>query len=455
MEGEGRVRGKIIKLAFPIFIESALVMVDGLIHIIWVGHLIGSQAVAAVGACFPIVLAMSAIANGAAKLTSKPMLQGFQKKIDRDNNQKQINVSWTFSVLSVLLVTIGVFLAARGILTILGTPGSVMELATGYLRIMALGFTIMYFSFLITSLLKDVGYTFARMLFIAIATAGNLLLVPMWIVGFGPFPELGLYGAVFASFIVSVVAFFISLGYLLRNYKGLFIKPTQWRLDRDILFSLLPVSMPVFIQQSLLALGYTCIIIFVNPFGSDATAAFYVISRIDSIVALPAIAVMIAITILTKQFVHGKKMEGIKSLFRGGLLVNIPFTFLIALSCFLFPDYIIKIFITTPSVVNIGVDYLKIISLGYLFFALLYACNGIINGAGKSGVTLLFSLVSLIVIRVPVAAILTQVGLNVTGVWYAVLASFIVLAVGSWLYYRSGKWKWGITEMKEHKAMPS
>ncbi|WP_054861647.1 hypothetical protein [Gracilibacillus sp. JCM 18860] len=98
---------------------------------------------------------------------------------------------------------------------------------------------------------------------------------------------------------------------------------------------------------------------------------------------------------------------------------------------------------------------MKIISLGYLFFALLYACNGIINGAGKSGVTLLFSLVSLIVIRVPVAAILTQVGLNVTGVWYAVLASFIVLAVGSWLYYRSGKWKWGITEMKEHKAMPS
>lgn len=118
-------------------------------------------------------------------------------------------MSWTFSVLSVLLVTIGVFLAARGILTILGTPGSVMELATGYLRIMALGFTIMYFSFLITSLLKDVGYTFARMLFIAIATAGNLLLVPMWIVGFGPFPELGLYGAVFASFIVSVVAFFL------------------------------------------------------------------------------------------------------------------------------------------------------------------------------------------------------------------------------------------------------
>lgn len=87
---------RIIQLAFPIFIESALVMVDGLIHIIWVGQLVGGKAVGAVGACFPIILAMSAIANGAAKLTSTPMLQRFLSKKNRDDVvQKQINVSWS------------------------------------------------------------------------------------------------------------------------------------------------------------------------------------------------------------------------------------------------------------------------------------------------------------------------------------------------------------------------
>ncbi|MBO1581239.1 MATE family efflux transporter [Bacillus sp. XF8] len=452
------MKDRIIQLAFPIFIESALVMVDGLIHIIWVGQLVGGNAVAAVGACFPIILAMSALANGAAKLTSTPMLQRFLTKKNRDNVvQKQINVSWSFAILIVLFVTVGIYLAAPWVLTILGTPKDIMELATGYLRIMAVGFTIMYLSFLITSLLRDVGYTFARMLFIAIATAGNLVLVPMWIIGIGPFPKLGLYGAVFASFIVSVIAIIVSLGYLLRHYKGLLIKPTQLTWDREILISLLPMSLPIFIQQFLLALGYTCIILFVNPFGSDATAAFYVISRIDSIVALPAIAVMIAMTILTKQLVQGKKLEEIKSLFHWGLIINFPFTFLIALFCFLFPDWIIRVFITNPSIITIGADYLKIISFGYLLFTLLYACNGIINGAGKSGVTLVFSLASLIVIRVPVSAILTHVGFKVTGVWLAVLASFIALAICSWLYYLSGLWrkKWEVEEMKAQDVMPS
>ncbi|SMO95531.1 MATE family efflux transporter [Melghirimyces algeriensis] len=452
------MKKRIIQLAFPIFIESALVMVDGLIHIIWVGQLLGGTAVATVGACFPIILAMSAVANGAARVTSTPMLRRFQAKKKRDDAvQKQMNVSWSFAIFTVMFVTVGVYLTAPWVLTILGTPEGIMEMATGYLRIMALGFTIMYFSFLITSLLRDVGYTFARMLFIAIATAGNLVLVPMWITGMGPFPKLGLYGAVFASFIVSVLAIIVSLGYLLRHYKGLLMRPTQLRWDRNILASLLPLSMPVFIQQFLLALGYTCIIIFVNPFGSDATAAFYVISRIDSIVALPAMAVMIAMTILMKQSVQGKKLKKIKSLFRWGLLINFPFTFLIALSCFLFPDWMIKIFVTNPSIVAIGVDYLQIISFGYLLFTLLYACNGIINGAGKGGVTLVFSLSSLIVIRVPVAAILTQMGFKVTGVWFAVLASFIALAACSWFYYLSGVWKkkWEVKEMKVQGTMPT
>ncbi|MFL6980163.1 MATE family efflux transporter [Bacillus inaquosorum] len=449
---------RIIQLAFPIFIESALVMVDGLIHIIWVGQLVGGKAVAAVGACFPIILAMSAIANGAAKLTSTPMLQRFLSKKNRDDVvQKQINVSWSFAIFIVLLVTVGIYLAAQWILKMLGTPEGIIELAIGYLQIMAIGFTIMYFSFLITSLLRDVGYTFARMLFIVIATAGNLVLVPMWIIGIGPFPKLGLYGAVFASFIVSIIAIIVSVGYLLRHYKGLLIKPTKLRWDRDILVPLLPISIPVFIQQFLLALGYTCIIIFVNPFGIDATAAFYIISRIDSLVALPAIAVMIAMTILTKQLVQGEKLERIKSLFHWGLLINFPFTFLIALSCFLFPEWIIRIFITTPSIVTIGADYLKIISFGYLLFTLLYACNGIINGAGKGGVTLVFSLASLLVIRVPAAAILTQAGFKVTGVWFAVLTSFIALAICSWLYYLSGLWKkkLDVKEMKTQGVMPS
>ncbi|MBV2240615.1 hypothetical protein KQR57_04955 [Bacillus inaquosorum] len=81
----------------------------------------------------------------------------------------------------------------------------------------------------------------------------------------------------------------------------------------------------------------------------------------------------------------GEKLERIKSLFHWGLLINFPFTFLIALSCFLFPEWIIRIFITTPSIVTIGADYLKIICFGYLLLHFYMLVMASLTGLEKEG----------------------------------------------------------------------
>ncbi|MBH8599149.1 MATE family efflux transporter [Thermoactinomyces sp. CICC 10523] len=439
----------IMQIALPVFIESALMMADSIIHVIWVGHLLGGLAVAAIGACFPIILAFAAIAGGAARVATTPILQHFQAK-NKEKMQTYVNLSWSFGVCLVVIMTAGGYFSSRSLLALFGTPESVIGLAGGYLRIMMLGFAVMYLSFLTVSMLRGVGNVVARMLFVAVSIVGNLVLVPLFIEGTGPFPKWGLNGVAIAALIVSVIAIIVSLWYIRRRVKGLLTRPTGWKFNGKLMAAFLPAGMPVFMQQLMLALGYACILFFVNPFGSDAIAVFYVTSRIDSIAAMPSIAVMIAISVLTGKTLQAGRFSEIPNLFRRGLIVNLPVVLLISLLCFFAPHFIMELFINDPNIVSIGIGYFRIVSLSYLLFSVLYVCNGIITGVGKSGIITLFSLASLVVVRVPAAAFLTQAGFKVNGVWLAILASFVALAACSLFYYLFGSWKkgWKMTVME-------
>ncbi len=90
---------------------------------------------------------------------------------------------------------------------------------------------------------------------------------------------------------------------------------------------------------------------------------------------------------------------------------------------------------------GLGASYLHIVGACYVFFGLSFVSNGIINGAGATLFTTVNSLVSLWVIRVPVAYWLSSRMHSVMGIWYAIALSFFVSMVVSMVYYFSGHWK--------------
>jgi Na+-driven multidrug efflux pump len=106
-----------------------------------------------------------------------------------------------------------------------------------------------------------------------------------------------------------------------------------------------------------------------------------------------------------------------------------------------FPGALLRIFVRDANVIEIGVSYLHIVGAGYVLFALIFVSNGIINGAGHTLTTTLTSLISLWIVRVPVAYWLSRHMGSVTGVWYAMAMSFVVSLFTSMGYYFSGRWK--------------
>lgn len=313
-------------------------------------------------------------------------------------------------------------------------------MATGYLRITLYGFVFMYFSNLVVSILRGIGDTTTPMIFMILSTLINAVLDPILIAGIGFFPKLGLNGSALASIISMGIATLSGLLYINRKYKGLPVNFTRLEFDSQMIGSIVKLGLPVFIQQFLLSISSAFVVTFVNGFGAPSIAAYGVTSRIDNIAIMPALAVFMAVATLTAQNLGANRPERIKSIFRWGIIINTVVILVISFVVVGLSKAIMHLFVSDQTIIDIGAHYMGIVGSSYILFAVSFVSNGIINGAGKTAVTMLFSFFSLCVIRIPLAWLLSHTAFGLTGIWLVIAISFGTTTILSLVYYFSGRW---------------
>ncbi len=436
----GGIPGHMIRFAMPVLLGNLLTTGYGIINAIWVGNLLGRDAVGAVAVSFPLFLGMLALTTGASIATTIMISRAYGAK-NLPMIRKVVNNSASIAIFIIILIPAAGILFSGFILKALGTPDEIMPIASSYLKITFISFIFMYLSTLVVSILRGIGNTVTPMTFIIISTVINAILDPVLIMGLGPIPRLGLNGAAFATLIASSTATIAGIIYSRVKYRDLPVNPSGLSLEGYVISKIVMIGLPSFIQQILISMGYGFITVFVNSFGPPAIAAFGIAGRIDGIVAMPAMAVMMSVSALTAQNLGANKPERIKEIFKWGIIVNIPVVLSISMLCYLFPETVMKLFVRDPEVIVNGIKYFHIVGLGYLFYTLIYVSNGVINGAGKTITTMLITLVSLCLVRIPFAGFLSRTGLGIDGIWLAIVMSLFLTAITSLLYYLSGRWK--------------
>ena len=436
----GSISKNLIHFALPLLIGNLLSTGYSVINTMWVGNLIGKDAVGAVAVSFPVFLGMVALCSGATLATSVLISKAYGAK-DRAIIQRIVNNSWTVGIVIILFISVSGLLFSKEILTLLKTPSEIMSMATGYLRIMFINFMGLYLSYLISSILRGVGDTVIPMICIIVSTAVNAVLDPILIMGIGPFPKLGLNGSAYSDLIATTVTIVLGIFYTTHKYKNEPVNPSGLLFEKYTIITILKIGLPSFVQQMLVSIGYAFITVFVNRFSSASIAAFGIVSKIDAIAAMPAMALMMAASALTAQNIGAGKPERIKDILKFGILVNIPVILMISALCVTFPQGVMRAFVKEPDVIQVGVEYLRIVGAGYLFFIVFYVSNGIINGAGKTMPTMCLSFISLCLIRVPLAGVLSSTRLGIRGIWIAIVISFAASTINSLVYYHLGKWR--------------
>jgi Na+-driven multidrug efflux pump len=150
-----------------------------------------------------------------------------------------------------------------------------------------------------------------------------------------------------------------------------------------------------------------------------------------------------AVSALTGQNLGARKPERVKDIFKWGVMTTLPITILISLIAVFLSRIILVVFGlgNDEAVMKIGMAYLRIVGSCYIFLAVMFISNGITNGSGHTMITMIFSLMSLWVIRVPFSWLLSKTSLGITGIWVAIALSFLVMMIVSLAYYSSGRWK--------------
>lgn len=436
----GSIPRHLLYFSLPMLFGNLLSSGYSIINTIWLGNTVGENAVGAAAVSFPIIFVLIGLASGATMATTVLVSQFYGAKNYR-MVEKTVNNSVAVALLLSLVLTVAAVLSSDLMLHWMDTPKEIFPLASSYLKIQLYGFIMMYLSFLIMSILRGIGDTMTPLTFLAVGVGINAVLDPLLIIGIGPFPKLGLNGAAYASLIAQFIALALGLLYLNRKDHLVAISPRRLTLEKELTGQIFKIGFPAMVQQSLVSVGSAFVTTFVNSFGAAAIAAFGATGRFESLAVMPPMAVGMAVTTLTGQNLGAGKPERVIEVFKWGLWMAAVICALIAVIALTIPQLVMGMFIQDPKVVAIGVTYLRIVGMGYILFAVIFVSNGVINGAGHTISTMLFSLVSLWVVRVPLAAYLYRTAMGITGIWVAMVVSFAAVACISYLYYRTGRWK--------------
>jgi putative MATE family efflux protein len=438
----GSIPRHLLRFSIPMLIGNLIQIGYSIINTIWVGHLVGENAVGAIGVSFPVFFTLLGLSMGISMASTILIAQYYGAK-KYEMVERVVGNSFSLALIIGTLLTIAAILSSDFLLGLMDTPPENFAMASSYLKITLAGFILFYLGFLISSILRGIGDAVTPLVFMSIGIGINAVIDPFFIGGWGPFVSHGLDGAAYATLISQIIAVGISIVYL--NRKGHFVafNPRKLILDKHITFLLFKIGFPSIVQQSLISISSMFVSAFVNSFGAAAANAFGAALRVDMFAFMPAMTMSMAVATLTGQNLGAGRPQRIKNVFRWGIIMTSSITILISVIVVVFSKFILIMFGLgdDAKAMEIGIDYLRIAGSCYIFFAIMFISNGVINGAGHTMITMIFTLLSLWLVRVPLAWFLSKTSLGTTGIWISVASSFFVTMIISLSYYFSGRWK--------------
>lgn len=439
----GSIPRHLIMFSLPMLTGNVIQTLYGLVNAFWVGKGLGKDALAAVTGSFPVVFLLMAVAMGITMGTGILVAQ-FAGAKQWDRMKQTIQTSTVLiAFIAVFFLVVGWVLAAD-IMRWMGTPSAVYSMSVSYLRIYILTMPAMFGLFLVASALRGIGDSKTPLYFQAGALVATAALDPILMFGWLGFPRYGLNGTAIASVISQCIAVLALMTYMARKKH---IASPDWRrlsVHWPTFWLILKVGVPSVFQQGLVSLGMIFVTALVMRFGEDAVAGFGAGMRVDGIAFMPALTFSGSVSMLVGQNIGAGRVHRASEVFKWGIILCGGITAAIAILAAAAPHFLVSMFINeadSREVVVIGVHYLRIVAISYVFFAVMFVANGVINGAGYTFVTTIISLVALWVARVPLAYYLSHKMHAVEGVFYAMTISNAVSMTIALCCYLSGFWK--------------
>jgi putative MATE family efflux protein len=268
-----------------------------------------------------------------------------------------------------------------------------------------------------------------------------MILDPILIFGLGPFPRLGVTGAAVATTVGRGIGVLYQLHRLAGRDRRFVIERHHVKLDLGLMGRLFRLSASGIFQIAISTISWTVLVRVVSHFGKDAIAGYTSAVRVIMFAIQPGWGLSNAASTMVGQALGAKLPDRAEAaVWKAGFYNLLFLGGLGALFVFFAPQ--ILFFVTDPTVKAYAVDTLRIVSLGYPFYAYGMVLSNSFNGAGDTRTPTWLNVWCFWGLEIPLAYVLARVmGLGPRGVFIAIMVAFSVLAIASAVLFRKGKWK--------------
>lgn len=435
----------LIRFSVPLLIGNMAQQLYSTVDSIVVGNYVGDGALAAIGASGPVINLLLVLFMGVSVGASVMASQYFGAK-ERDSLSQTIGTTITATFASSLFIMIVGPLITHPVMTLLDTPQDIYDMACDYLIIIFLGILGSAYYNIISGVLRGLGDSIMPLVFLLVACFLNIGLDVWFVAGLG----MGVAGAAWATIASQLLSGALCVVRLLRMHEHFTVTWRSLWPRSSYVKRLVKLGLPSGLTQAIFSFAMIIVQSLTNSFGTHVIAANTVVMRVDGFAMMPNFTFGTAMTTYTGQNMGAGRLDRTEKGAKSGLIMGLSVSVVLVGLILIFGKYLMLMFTSTPEVIDLGQRMLRTLALGYIAMAVTQVLSGVMRGAGDTMTSMWISIITTVVIRVPVAyglEFLTRPEGGVMGsgnpdpLFLSLLISWIVGAVLTVIAYLRGKWK--------------
>lgn len=440
---EGTPWKRIVEFSLPMLIGNIAQQLYNTADSIIVGRYVGDNALAAVGSAAPILNLLLVLFVGIATGAGIMVAQYFGAK-KRKQLSHTIGACITLTAIASVIIMIVGPIVTRPLLLLLKTPDSIIDWCTKYLIIYYVGIAGLAYYNILAGVLRGLGDSASALVFLIVSTILNVILDIWFVAGMG----LGVPGVAIATVVAQGISAVLCVIKLSKMRSTFDLNLKMLKIEKDYSLKLIKLGLPSGLTQAIFSLAMIVVQSLTNSFGEMVIACNVIVMRVDGFAMMPNFTFGTAMTTYAGQNIGARKMDRVEKGTRDGTMIAVGVSTTITILILIFGRYLMGVFTDTKELVDLSMHMMKILALGYIAMAVTQSLSGVMRGAGDTMTPMWISLITTVVVRVPIAygiAYFTRSAAYPTGrpesTFISLLVSWTLGAIITIIFFKKGKWK--------------
>jgi len=438
---KGNLKKAIFLLSIPMILELSMESIFAVVDMFFVGKL-GSNAIAAVGYTEALTTIIYSVGIGLSTAATALIARRVGEKNNTEASNTAIQALFISLFVAIILSILGISFSNELLLFMGGTP-EVIEEGSTYTKIIFASSPIIILLFLINGMFRGAGNASLAFKSLFLASIVNIILDPILIYGIGSWPGLGLKGAAIATCIGRGSGVLYQCYHLFYGTGLLKLTIKKLNIDYEVIVSMIKLAWPATFQF-VIASGSWIVLtkLVADTGGPEASAGYQIAIRNVVFFILPAWGLSNAAATLVGQNLGAGEIDRAEKSVILATKMNAVFMTFVMMLFILVAEPIIRIFTTEPEVIKIGIDALRIMGSGFIFYGIGMVMMQALNGAGDTVTPTWINFIGFWLFQIPIGYLMVYIfGWGLTGAFAAVPIAETLIAITAWYFFKKGRWK--------------